>query len=196
MNLERAAYMWRKGQPFLTFYTPTFRRPDALAACLASVSGQTMCEAIEQIVIPDHVGRGIGGMYLQVPQYADAVHGAYVHFLADDDTLADPASVEQVFAQVLARDWPKALVVRVDKGGRDLPIGPAWPPRQGHIDLGNLIVREDVWRPLARAGAYGNRYEGDYDFAAALAATGIVPVETDLLFMRGDVRHGVPEVAA
>jgi hypothetical protein len=56
--------------PFLTFYTPSYRRPHGLAKCLASVQMQTIVSEIEQIVIPDHVGLGVGGMFAQVSRYA------------------------------------------------------------------------------------------------------------------------------
>jgi hypothetical protein len=46
-------------QPFLTLYTATYKRPQQLARCLASVAMQTLVNEIEHIVIPDHVGLGM-----------------------------------------------------------------------------------------------------------------------------------------
>ena len=66
--------------PFISFYTPTYRRPEGLAACLASVGRQTVVDEIEQVVIPDHLGRGIGGMYGELPKYVDALHGGTSFF--------------------------------------------------------------------------------------------------------------------
>lgn len=178
--------------PFVTFYTPTYKRPLGLARCLASVAMQTAVMDIEQIVIPDHLGVGIEGMYARVPQYVSAVHGEYVYVLADDDELASPAVVDDVRAWVFERGCPPIVLVGVQKGA--LLISQAsWPPVIGAIDLGSMLVRADVWK--AHAHEYGRRYEGDYDFAAALHRAGHAAVSCPVLFARGGQSHGVPEVA-
>ncbi len=179
--------------PFLTLYTPTYRRPQGLALNFASVQAQTVVGDIEQIVIPDHVGRGIGGMYGRVPQYAAAVHGRYVSFLCDDDVLATPTVVEQVRAFARAEGNPPLIIVRTMKGGSVWPSGEPWPPRLGCIDLNCLIVRADIWR--AHCHAYGGRYEGDFDFAQALNEHGVYATFCDVLFSIGGVSHGAAEAA-
>jgi hypothetical protein len=179
-------------KPFLTIYTPSYKRPQALAQCMASVGAQTMASEIEHLIVPDYVGLGIGGMYQRVPQIVHAVHGEYVHFLADDDVLASPTVVEAVKQAAQANDYPAMLLVRVIKGGMHLPFGQVWPPVCGQIDLGCFITRADVWK--AHAGRYGNRYEGDFDFAQAVADSGHRAVFVDLLFMVGGVNHGRPEM--
>lgn len=182
-------------RPFLTCYTPTYRRPAGLAACLESVRVQTAVAEIQHLVVPDHVGLGIGGMFQQIQQYAPAVRGQYVHILADDDVLASPTVVEQVQIFAEAYDMPPVIVVSVDKAGAIYPCVPdVWPPRLGTIDLGCILTRGDVWH--AHVGAYGNRYEGDYDHMAALAAAGYGAARFDVLFLRGRVSHGAPEVEA
>lgn len=178
-------------QPFLSFYTPTYKRPQQLARCLASVASQTLVHEIEHVVIPDHVGLGIGGMYQRVPDYKDAIHGQYVHFLADDDVLASPQVVEIVKQAAEQNSNPPMLLVRVIKGGLCLPIGQPWPPVETQIDLGCFITRSDVWK--AHAHCYGNRYEGDADYAKAVAASGHGAVFVDVLFLVGGVNRGAPE---
>ena len=183
--------------PFITLYTPTFQRPQQLDACFASVRAQQRIAdgAIEQIVIPDHVGVGIAGMYERVGQYADAVHGRYVHILADDDQLASPLAVWAVREAAEALDYPELLIVRSLKGGLDLPLDVnPWPPICGRIDLGCLITRSDVWK--RHANDYGRCYEGDYVFAKALADAGIVPAVLDVVFVRGAVSRGAAELQA
>jgi hypothetical protein len=182
--------------PFLTLYTPTYKRPQQLARCLASVGAQTAADDVEQIVIVDHVGRGIGGMYAQVPAYVDAVHGRYVHVLADDDVLASPTVVEQVRTFADTSGFPPLILVTARKGGQDWPTDPPWPPQEGHIDLGCAIVRADWWRRLAGSGAYGPRYAGDFDFVQALYLAGVPAVYCPVLFLVGAVSHGVPEAVA
>jgi len=182
-------------KPFITLYTPTFRRPKGLAACLESVGRQTIASEIEHIVIPDHVGLGIGGMYAKVHDYADAVHGRYVHFLADDDVLADPTVVEQVKAFADVNGSPAVVIVNVIKGHHGmLPVGDPWPPRLGAIDLGCIITRADVWKVHAKD--YGTRYEGDFDHAQALFNAGHQAAVCDVLFLCGAVSHGRAEAAA
>ena len=134
--------------PFLSLYTPTYKRPTGLARCLASVAQQTAVADIEQIVIVDHLGIGIDGMYARIPDYAGAVHGDYVHVLADDDELAGPDVVQTVRDCAEANGHPAVILVAVQKGGLVL-TSPAWPPVLGGIDLGSMIVRRDVWTALA-----------------------------------------------
>lgn len=183
-------------KPFLTLYTPTFRRPQGLARCLWSVASQTIAGDIEQIVIPDHVGRGIGGMYAQVPQYVDAVHGDYVAFLCDDDVLTNPTVVEQVQAMARVCHQPPLILVQTNKNGSVWPSARIWPPQMGAIDLNCAIVRRDIWKAHAAAGAYLPCYEGDFWFLDALASSGVAPIWFDLVFSVGAVSRGAAECAA
>jgi hypothetical protein len=181
-------------QPFLTFYTPTYQRPRALGRCLASVTKQTFVSEIEQVVIPDHVGRGIAGMYAQVPSYVSAVHGEYVHFLADDDVLESADVVERLYEFVRENDNPPVVIVHVVKGGLNLPLDYSGIPVQGKIDLGCAVVRGDIWRDFAGRGSYGLRYEGDFDFVAALWNAKLpFTYFPGLLFMRGAIMKGTAE---
>src|SRR5262245_6026283 len=133
-------------QPFVTLLTPTYKRPKQLAACLASVGSQTAADRIEQIVIPDHVGIGIEGMFARVPLYREAVHGLYVSFLCDDDVLATPTVVEQLEQFASANGNPPLILVATNKGGNEWPFGEPWPPKLGLIDLNCFIVRADIWK--------------------------------------------------
>jgi hypothetical protein len=179
-------------EPFITFYTPTYKRPQALARCLASVAAQTAVADIEQLVVVDHVGQGVAGMFARVPTYVDAVHGLYIHMLADDDELAAPDVVETVRAFAQTHDYPKLILVWTVKGGCRWPLGPPWPPRLARIDLNCAIVRRDVWRD--HAYAFGWRYEGDFDFLNALHVDGVSAAWCDLLFSTGAVSRGRPEL--
>jgi hypothetical protein len=181
--------------PFITFYTPTFRRPKALAACLSSVNQQTIAGEIEHLVIPDYVGVGIAGMYERVPTYVDAVHGRYVHLLADDDVLASPHVVAALRSFAEARNNPPVIIVRVvkhlEEGALMLPLDDQGPPVMGRIDLGCIVTRADVWK--AHANDYGKVYEGDFFFAKALWDAGHQFVYTDLFFLQGAVMRGRAE---
>ena len=155
--------------PFLTLYTPTFRRPRSLVACLASVQAQTVVEQIEHLVIVDHCGKGIGGMYAAIPQYRAAVHGDYVYVLSDDDVLASTDAVERLVAYVREQDFPDVVICTARYGHYPwLPLPSQVArlategPLHGAIGLPNIITRGDVWR--ARCDQYGQAYDGDYTF--------------------------------
>ena len=179
-------------EPFLTFYTPTYKRPQALPRCLASVAAQTAVADVEQVVIVDHVGRGVAGMFESVPQYVDALHGLYVHLLGDDDELAAPDVVERVRAFAVEHDYPQLILVWTIKGGFRWPAGATmWPPRMARIDSACAIVRRDVWRDHARS--WGLRYEGDFDFLNALHLDNVRVAFCDLLFATGAVSRGRAE---
>jgi len=179
--------------PFLTLYTPYFKRPHGLLRNFASVQGQTIAAEIEQLVIPDHVGIGIAGMYARVPLYVDAVHGQYVAFLCDDDILAGPDVVDRLKAAAESEGFPPVLLVQTCKGGHVWPAGAWWPPRLAQIDLNCLIVRADIWK--AHASDYGHSYEGDFAFAEALYKAGHYTAPVDLLFSIGAVSRGAAEAA-
>lgn len=179
--------------PFLSLFTPTFRRPMQLNACLASVGRQTLRDEIEQIVYPDHTGYGVAGsLYGRLAVIAPTMRGRYINFLCDDDTLADERVVERLKKFAEANDWPEVIVVRVVKGGLNLPLcDPTGEPQVGKVDLTSYIVRNDVWH--AHVGDYGLRYEGDYDHALAMWNAGRRVVFCDLLFAIGKASNGRPE---
>jgi hypothetical protein len=182
--------------PFLTLYTNTRLRPEALRRNLESVGRQTAVERLEQLVIPDHVGYGLAGaLFGRVPWYAEACRGRYVAFLSDDDALAGENVVAALERFVGSQpEAPAAVLVRVAKGDGEFPKGdPAGPPVEGEIDLGCYVLRRDVW--VAYKGAYGMRYSGDYDHAKRLWDDGIRPLFADVLFAAGPLSNGRPEMS-
>ena len=175
----------------LTIITPTYRRPLRLIRCLESVRQQTLVHTIQHLVLPDHVGVGIAGMFASLPTVAPAVLGQYVYVLADDDVLADATVVEDFKAQVGAA--PPVLVCMARKDGSTWPVCDVERvgPIVGQIDLGCLLVRRDVW--VANCHAYGKRYEGDFDFARHLWELGIPFTYWPRLVSCGDVLRGRSE---
>lgn len=180
--------------PFLTLYTPTFRRPQSLARCLQSVGMQTAKDDLEQIVIPDHTGYGlVGGLFGRLPWYASAVRGRYVNLLCDDDRLADETVVARVRDFAAATGDPEVIVTRVRKGSQELPqCDPVGEPVCGAVDLTSYIVRGDIWQ--RHVADYGARYEGDFDHALTLFRAGYRFAFCDLLWVIGGASHGRPEI--
>lgn len=154
-------------KPLLTIITPTYKRPIGLKMCRASVAGQHESERIQHLIVPDDVGKGVGGAFRDLPLVHDRIEGDYVFILSDDDVLIYPAVVRLVERTVGMHD-PDIIMVKQYYGGhigRVLPDANCWgfPPICGHVTLSNWIVRAS-WH---KAIPYGDRYEGDYDFIAA-----------------------------
>lgn len=149
--------------PILTIYTPTYRRPEGLRRCKASVAAQTRADLVQHLIIEDTVGLGIHGMYAAMPQHHGAVAGEWVYVLSDDDTLADARVVEE-FAALPLLDEADVVMCRSTIGGRVFPSPLCWaaPPVCGYVTLANWFVRAEVFRSVP----YGARYEGDYDHIA------------------------------
>lgn len=192
--------------PFLSFYTPTFRRangelarPTALAQCTASVASQELPHGItvQHAVIEDVVlgGSGVGGMFAQVPGHAGLMRGDYVHLLADDDELASVHAVAQVHAFADAHGRPPVILVNSWKhfeyGWLKLPVNWAGVPVLGQVDLGCVITRRDVW--TRHVADYGAIYESDFLFIDALHKAGHAIARLDIDFVRGAVMRGRTE---
>lgn len=179
--------------PFLSLYTPTFRRPTQLARCLESVGAQTAVDDLEQIVVPDHSGYGVaGGLYGRIGWYASALRGQYVNLLADDDQLADDTVVSTVKVFADSQGQPDVIVVRVCKNGLFLPLcDPTGEPICGQVDMTSFIVRGDIWHK--HWPDYRVRYEGDYDHALALFKAGYRFAFCDVLWAIGGASNGRPE---
>lgn len=157
--------------PFITFYTPTYRRPRLLADCVASIERQSDRDH-QHLIITDHVGVGIPGVFAAVQEFAPLIAGEYVYFLQDDDILADEHVVRDLRRFVDSSARPPVVVARNRKGRATYPPLHRWgrQPQLGYIDLGSYIVRADVFK--AHAGDFGRRYEGDFDFINALWQAG------------------------
>lgn len=180
-------------EPFLTFFTPTYKRPRQLASCLESVSAQTLVREIEHVVLPDHVGLGlVDGMFGRMKIWAPLLRGKYIHAMADDDVLAAPTVVEEVKRIVEEHNDPPVICVTVQKGGLTLPYGSIDPPREGAFDMACLIQRRDVFQEFV--GAYhSGRYEGDYDHAITMYKAGVPFLQVPILFLVGQASRGVAE---
>jgi hypothetical protein len=180
--------------PFLSLYTPLFRRPAAFAKNQESIGRQTAAHEVQQVVVPDHVGHGVAeGLYGRVAWYAPVMRGKYVNFLCDDDVLAADDVVAKLMAFAASRDFPAVIIAPVIKGSVRLPAcTPTSEPICGQVDLTSYIVRADVWRQ--HLDDYGRRYEGDYDHAKATWDAGHVPAYFDVLWAIGGASNGRPEI--
>ena len=146
---------------FMTFYTPTYKRPLGLARCKASVAAQTDSD-YQHLVIEDTVGIGIDGVFRDVPKYHDQLQGEYVYFLCDDDVLTDPNMVRDLKRFVQDHDHPDVVMARATIGPYMFPGPECWQaaPVVGGVTLSNWIVKRAVWEAVP----YGAYYEGDAEF--------------------------------
>ena len=178
------------GQPFLSVYTPTFRRPAALANCEVSVKAQTI--PCEHVIIPDDVGIGIAGVYADVPRHADKVHGKYVLFLSDDNYIIHADFAERLRDLIKREKNPDVVVFKNDIVGCIQPV--VWGDVQyGNIDLSCFVVERKIW--TAHAECWGHHYAGDFDFISKLWISGYRFYWWDSLEIRAlRISNGVPEL--
>lgn len=178
------------GAPFLSVYTPTFRRPRLLAECCSSVDAQT--RFVDHVIVPDEIGVGIGGMYRLIREHAHRPVGRYVQVLSDDNVLVDDRVAEELEREAIAHDLPDVVMVRGDINGTRQPVNWNTEPVLTKIDLSCFIVRRDVW--VANADRWGERYEGDFDFIHHLWVSGFRFHWWDRLVFRAlQISYGRPE---
>lgn len=148
----------------LSIYTPTYRRPGLLADCVASVEEQTV--PVEHVIVHDHVGLGVGGMFADIPNHADRVTGDLVMVLSDDNVLTDRHVAEDLLNAWEGQERPDVMMFKGSIGSCIQPLVWAQEPVVERVDLSCFAVRRKVWQ--AHAADWGHRYEGDFDFIHAL----------------------------
>lgn len=146
--------------PFLSVYTPTYKRPTMLRLCEASVEQQT--EYTEHIIVRDDVGIGIDGMFAAIPRHAHWVRGTYAMVLSDDDVLIDAAFAADLKREAAANAHPDVILFKGQIGEVVQPIAWGGEPELERINLSCFAVRGPTWR--LHSADWGHRYEGDYDF--------------------------------
>jgi hypothetical protein len=155
---------------FMTIYTPTYKRPMMLRLCQASVNAQT-CKDFEHVIFQDERGHGIPGMYKQLKQSAPGFIGQYVYILQDDDRLFDNRVIDDIKTFVETENYPPVVVMRSRKGRLHLPRYWGEEPVHSCIDLGNYVIRRDIF--MTFADCFGEKYDGDYDFIHCLWRHGL-----------------------
>lgn len=157
---------------FLSIFTPTYRRPSFLKRCVESVCMQTLWSAdpalseIQHVIWEDRVGVGVAGMYRELANQAKRLTGEYVYILQDDDILAVDSVAERLKHFAYENSSPAVIICRNTKRGNTYPITWQQAPVLGFIDLGNFVVRRDVY--MQHVGDFGKEYSGDYPFIKRL----------------------------
>lgn len=164
---------------FMTFYTPTYKRPTYLAICKRSVQMQT-CQDFQHMVIVDEVGIGVAGMFEDIHRHTDAIRGKYVFILGDDDCLLEPDGLARVKAFAEENNHPPVIIVRNHKWDKTFPLLWECAPEYLKIDLGNFIIRADVF--IENAERFGKCYEGDFVFIDYLWKAGYPFAWLDYVF--------------
>jgi glycosyltransferase involved in cell wall biosynthesis len=167
----------------LSILIPTVSRP-TLARTLRSLCGQGLGPADEVLLLGDGeqpTARslfeqfGLPGRYVAVPGpsrdwgYTPRNHGMplargrWLTFMDDDDAYA-PGALAVVRA-ALAVNPPRPHLFRM----RYVPSGETlW--RRREVAVGNVSTQMFVLPAAGPRGAWGRRYEGDYDFIASTLA--------------------------
>lgn len=153
--------------PFLTIYTPTYKRPTYLRRCVESVCTQTVYpKQVQHIIVEDKIGVGVGGMYAEVARHVAEMTGDYVYILQDDDVLATNRVVERLMEFAAGQDQPPVIICRNIKNGNRYPVIWRAEPAKGLIDLGNYVTRRDVFAKYVND--FGKYYSGDFPFIRKL----------------------------
>lgn len=155
---------------FLTIYTPTYKRPVAFAKCAASVRAQT-CKDYEHVIYRDEIGDGITGMFARL--VGTVFDADYIYILQDDDWLSDKNVVSDLRDYAEANDSPPVIICKSRKHRLHLPLVWGGEPAENTIDLGNYVVRRDVF-DAHKEGLLTGRYQADYDFIRLIWDDGIV----------------------
>ena len=157
-------------RPLLTIYTPTHRRPQGLARCIASVEAQTDRD-VQHLIIEDTIGVGVAGMFAAIPRHHDKILGEWVFILSDDDVLPDAEVVADLRQVIDANPEAEVIMGHCQIGGIVYPTFVSWgtAPAEGHVTMSGWIVRREVFVSVP----YGHRYEGDFDFIHACWERGL-----------------------
>ncbi len=176
---------------FLSIITRTYKRPVALAACLASLAEQT-CQDWESHLIVDEVGVGIEETYrLMSLRDWQEITGEYVYFLDDDNVLTGSDVLQSI--RDAAHTQPDIIIARAILGDLGLlPPRLGIPLTRGRVDLGCVVLRREIFLQAARA--FAPRYDGDYDYIAAGVEAANSLVWLNKIIMRAQRRSfGAPE---
>lgn len=123
-----------------------------------------------QSLLPDPVGRGVPWANVRMRREGGRLAGRYVWVLDDDDVCVYPRLVMDL-ATIVGDYAPDVVMVQMDhgEGMGVLPPAALWGRRAlglGLVGVSAPIVRREVW--AEHAWAWGDRYEGDFDFVTAL----------------------------
>jgi len=144
---------------FLSVYTATYNRPQLLDRCMTSVLRQSL--PCEHIIVHDHVGLGVAGMYTDVKNHAHRCTGDYVMMLNDDDYLRHNDVVWDLWQADHGSD-AEVLMFRGDLCGEIYPREDSWrfAPNLGSVCISNFAMRNDIW--LKHARDWQPIYEADF----------------------------------
>ena len=176
--------------PFLTCYTPTFRRPKLLECCCTSVLLQA--ERVQHVIVPDEVGIG-WRIFTEIRRHAHKCIGEYVHFLSDDCALSDSLVSIDLRRFADSSEYPEVIIWKGQYPDSVCPWQPAGVrPRLGYINLGNFVVRRDVW--LRTADSWMAEYAGDFYYVDSLWERGCRFAWMDRIGWRAlAIMNGKPE---
>lgn len=146
---------------FLDVVTRTYRRPKALAACMASVERQSVSD-YRHVILRDEIGVGVvqaGGMLAEYEPESE-----YVWVLDDDNLCVRRSLVDELRSVAYVMNAP-AMIVRFQNGVELGVLPKRWgaTPVEGDIDSASIVTRSDVWMEHRHAWDSG-RYASDYDF--------------------------------
>lgn len=136
--------------PFLTIVTRTFRRPQMLERCVASIWAQADKD-FQHVVLVDKVGGGIAGSYQRLIDEVALYHGRYIYILDDDDVLTDDQFIVDL-KRIAGRHDPDVMMVKAKHPTLGMLPEP-WEgePVYSQVCVSNYVVKAGVWHENAWA---------------------------------------------
>lgn len=179
--------------PFLEILTRHYtRRPGLLAACKASLDGQTDPDWVQTILIDD-VGRGVEWANRNLGAYAPQVEGDYIWILDDDDVCVCDTLVADLKA-IVAETCADVVMVKgeINRFGI-LPDHWGEAPEYCHVAMPCFVLRRDVWR--RHAGMLTARLGADYRMIRDVFDAGVYRIAwLDKIVVRSEkARFGAAE---
>jgi len=159
---------------------------------IASLCAQTD-EDWEQTLLVDTEGRGVPAAQRALAAHAPYLQGDYVWVLDDDDECIRPELVAELKAIAKAHS-PNVIMLRMDHGERGVLPNVGWhgKPEQGDIGCSAFVVDCVTW--WACSTAWGEQYDGDFEFISEVLSTDPDIYWHDVIASRCQrISHGEPE---
>lgn len=154
--------------PFLEVLTRCYKRPQMLAANIASMEAQTDLDYTHTFLVDD-IGRGVEWSYANMRDYAPKLTGDYIWILDDDDECVEPTLIETL-KTIVGKHDPDIVMLHMYHGQWGVKPSYSWgnKPEIGDIGCSAYIVRRDIWQHHAELAWKETRYQSDFDFITSI----------------------------
>ena len=178
-------------QPFMTFITRTYKRPNALKICIESIEAQTD-QDFEHIFIVDDIGQGMLWANCQFYTNRNRVRGKYVYLVDDDDYMIDKEFVSHV--KSLSHRSLDVIMFKIYIRNELYPKPECWEksPIYGKIGEECICVTNKVFQDHIHA--FGEPRGGDFSFIKEIFDQKYSIYWDDRIVVQAAKSRGKPEI--